>query len=141
MKGEEAKLCREKGLGPDVALFTKGTVRDKRAGGARDYGKGGGGDGKGFSGECFYCKRTGHRRRDCRSRIDIEGKGKKGSGGVDIVAQASGEKMWMTSSARPTPTSAEPIWFVDSGCSNHVTGNRDFFLSYTKFQPGERQVR
>ena len=37
MKGEEAKLRREKGLGPDVALFAKATGRYKRAGGARDY--------------------------------------------------------------------------------------------------------
>lgn len=146
MKGEEAKLRGEKGLGPDVALFAKGFTRDKRAGGARDYGKGGGsggGERKRYSGEYFYSKWTGHCHRDCRTRIADEVNGRKGPAGVDTVAQAvvPGEKMWITASDRPTPTSAEPVWFVDSGCSNHVTGNRDYFASYTKFQPGEGQVR
>ena len=141
MKVEESKLRREKGIGPEVALFAKGTGRDKRAGGARDYGKGGGGDRKGFTGECFYCKRSGHCRCDCRTRIADEGRGKKGPAGVDIAAQANGDKMWMTATVRPTQSAAEPVWIIDSGCSNHVTGNRDFFVSYTKFEPGERQVR
>jgi hypothetical protein len=33
------------------------------------------------------------------------------------------------------------VWTVDSGCSSHVTGNRDLFISYTEFGPGEHQVR
>ena len=140
-KGEEAKLRQKKGLGPDVALFAKATGRDKRAGGARDYGKGSGGDRKGFTGECFYCKRMGHRRRNCRTRIANEAKGKKGAGGVDIAAQVSVEKMWMTASAHTMQPTAEPVWFMDSGCSNHITGSRDYFVSYTKFSPCERQVR
>ena len=139
MKGEEAKLRREKGLDPEVALFAKGASRDKKPGGGRDYGKGGsgGGDRKRFSGECFYCKKLGHWRRDCRMRIADEAKGKKGPGGVDIAVQASGEKMWMTASVPSTESTTEPVWFVDSGCSNHFTGNRDYFVSYTKFKPGE----
>ena len=157
MKGEEAKLRREKGLGPDVALFAKGTGRDRKAGGAggntwkrggdrNSTGTGSGGQGsKGFTGECFYCKKQGHRRRECRTRIADEAKGKKGFGGVDTAAQATAptEKMWMTASTGPVRglVDSEPVWFVDSGCSNHVTGNKDHFVSYTKFQPGERQVR
>ena len=145
MKAEESKLRREKGIGPDVALFAKGN-RDKKTGGSggdtwKRGSAGSNAGNKGFSGECFYCKKTGHRRRDCRTRIADEGKGKKGAGGVDIAAQASGEKMWMTASARLMQSTGEPVWFVDSGCSNHVTGNRDYFVSYTKFEPGERQVR
>ena len=96
MKAEESKLWCEKGIGPEVGLFAKGTGRDMWAGGARDYGKGGGGDRKRYTGDCFYCKRSGHCRRDCRRRIADEGRGKKGLAGVDIAAQASGEKMWMT---------------------------------------------
>ena len=121
MKGEEAKLRREKGLGPDVALFAKGAGRDKRVGGARDYSKGSGSGGverKGFSGECFYCKKPAHRRRECRTCIADEGRGKKGPGGVDTAVQATTpmEKMWMTASIGPTESIGDPFWFVDSGC-------------------------
>ena len=141
MKVEKSKLRCEKEIGPEVALFAKGSGREKRSGGARDQGKGGGGDRKAFTGECIYCKKPGHRRRDCRTRIADEAKGKNGAGVVDIAAEASEEKMWMTASVRPIQSTVEAVWFVDSGCSNHVTGNRDHFVTYTKYQPGERQVR
>ena len=36
-----------------------------------------------------------------------------------------------------------PVWVVDSGCSRHVTCNRDYFVpeSHVAFRPGEHQVR
>ena len=100
MKGEEAKLRRENGLGLDVRLFTKGTGRDRKAGGAggntRKRGGGrsstgtGSGDpeNQGFTGECFYCKKQGHDRRECRTRITDKARGKRGPKGVDMAAQA-----------------------------------------------------
>lgn len=32
-------------------------------------------------------------------------------------------------------------WLLDSGCSTHVTGVREYFSSYTPFQPGPRRIR
>jgi hypothetical protein len=34
----------------------------------------------------------------------------------------------------------DSIWVVDSGYSNHVAGDRNLFISYTKFGPGEHPV-
>ena len=130
MKGEEAKLHREKGLGPDVALFAKGMGRDRKAGGVggntwkrggnrSSMGTGSGGqESKGFTRECFYCKKQGHCRWECRTHIADEAKGKKGFGGVDTAAQATAptEKMWMTAPTGPVRglVDSEPVWFVDS---------------------------
>ena len=99
---------------------------------------------KGFTGECFYCKKQGHRHRECRASIADEARGKMGPGGVGTVAKASAPKetIWMKASLNPALGLAhsEPVWFVDSGCSNHVTGNRDFIVSYNRFQPGDRHT-
>lgn len=68
--------------------------------------------------ECYHCHKKGHRRRDCRIRLASIAGGSK----ANPVVQAQ--------------------WIVGGG-TNHVTGTREHFISYTPYDPGEHrhQVR
>ena len=100
---------------------------------------------KSFKGECFYCRKKGHRQSECRSRKkDLEagtlkpnsGQGPSTgplptpSGGRGLspppVAQANSatESAW-TASAEPVQP--ELSWVIDSGCSRHMTFSREAF--------------
>jgi hypothetical protein len=96
---------------------------------------------KRFKGECFYCKKKGHRQADCRTRLSDEKAGKGPSTGP--LATPSGGK-----GLSPTPEQAKTasevcwsantnierqrlVWVIDSGCSRHMTFLRDAFTDYT----------
>ena len=57
-------------------------------------------------------------------------------------SSAPKETIWIKASLNPALglADSEPVWFVDTGCSNHVTGKRDFLVSYNRFQPSELQT-
>ena len=165
MLAEEAKLKRDKGIAADSALYTKkmgGFGRNKpqgsgvgtKSGSSRDQKK---------DYECFYCGKKGHKKFEChRYKADmasgtVKDKGAGalsggGDGGKSSVAKVAEDKLWMVQSAANAVNSSlafrhgednSPVWAVDSGCSRHVTGNRDYFVpeSYVAFRPGEHQVR
>jgi hypothetical protein len=147
---KEACLKRQRGIGPDAALFTK-WVHGKKPGGNqqrtlqtisasahRETGRA-----TSSSIECFYYRKKGRRRRDCPIRIADAKSGKDSSkeSGTNTAAQASAKEeiLWMAVADKEA-TLAEPVWVVDGECSNHVTGDRRAFISYTSYLPGEHQI-
>lgn len=71
-------------------------------------------------GTCFYCKLPGHHIRDCRKRL------------ADMKNQSSSSA---THGARLfvvclNITLDSYTWFIDSGATQHMTGHREWFVSF-----------
>jgi len=82
---------------------------------------------------CFYCKKKGHRKRDChKKKVDeAKGKGKPGSGGREggsgggphagaALAYTASTGNCGSSKARGSSLCSS-IWLLDSGATNHMT--------------------
>lgn len=83
------------------------------------------GRGKPFSQiKCFYCDKLGHTIKFCRKRIAEES---KSSSFIHKEECKDDDSMFMTLSVQDKPQN--DLWYLDSGCSNHMTGNKHLFLS------------
>ena len=92
---------------------------------------------KRYSGTCGYCKKQGHRERECRSKKRDESKGKPSTPSTNaIVASTSSEESIPTSFY--IASDANP-WMLDSGCSDHMTPFRSDFIQYESI-PNPRNV-
>ena len=81
--------------------------------------------GSSSNGECHYCQRKGHFKRDCRKRIADEkrnGNEDRGGGG--------GKQQALTAFAFASRTSAAIV--ADTGASRHLSGQREWFRSLKK---------
>ncbi|KAL4272302.1 hypothetical protein GQ457_13G009650 [Hibiscus cannabinus] len=68
--------------------------------------------------QCFYCKKFGHVKADCWKRPRQEQ--------ASYVEQEDDEiKLFMA--YQENAASHSNIWFLDSGCSNHMTGVKSMF--------------
>ncbi|KAL9235086.1 hypothetical protein vseg_009882 [Gypsophila vaccaria] len=66
--------------------------------------------------ECYYCHNLGHFQYECPNW------GKK----ANYVEEE--EELLLMSYDEPHQTKHEEVWFLDSGCSNHMTGNKKMVL-------------
>ncbi|KAJ4764255.1 polyprotein [Rhynchospora pubera] len=70
--------------------------------------------------QCYNCKRYGHKQKECRDKnkeqanYTEEKKNGGGNGSTFYACQAAVEKK-------------DDVWYVDSGCSNHMTGDESIF--------------
>ncbi|KAI0519880.1 hypothetical protein KFK09_007341 [Dendrobium nobile] len=103
-------------------------------GGTQGDGEGARGRGHGFRGrgrsnlaniKCHFCKRYGHTYRFCWKRQESE------EANAYLVQEKEVEKnedtMFLTHSKEYGDSG--DVWFIDSGCSNHMTGNRRLFVT------------
>lgn len=160
MKAHESGLKREKGIGPDMALFTKGSRNQRAERRDNDQRSGQGTQGTNGSGsnrppiECYYCKRVGHRYRECQQRIADEadmasGKSVEANPATSgtVVGVVAEDSMWLVNTVQKggdqevSHAIKEAVWTLDSGCTQHVSGNRSLFVSYKALHPGERRAR
>ena len=97
---------------------------EDRAGGARGRGRGGFrglGRGRGPSSfdksavECYYCHKLGHYQYECPSREKEAN---------FIEAQ---EEMLLMAYVEDKQAEKEDVWYLDSGCSNHMCGKKELF--------------
>lgn len=108
--------------------------------GHRRFRVGGGGDvSNKDSRVCFYCKQPGHLKRNCRqflkecNKVENSTQSKKEDKSKAKASQAQsvsdGPLAWMVGYGEPAD------WYVDSGATRHMTGNRRFFskLEEAKF--------
>jgi hypothetical protein len=66
--------------------------------------------------ECYKCHKLGHFQYECPSW-------EKGA----HYAEINEEEMLLMAQTELT-NSKETMWFLDSGCSNHMTGDRQWFI-------------
>ena len=67
--------------------------------------------------QCYRCKKYGHIARDCEEKEQANFHEEK----------SSSESLFVAYLAANVDISSE-TWYLDSGCSNHMTGNRDYFV-------------
>ena len=82
------------------------------------------------SGNCFYCDKPGHQKKECRKRLaDVEDKEKNSDSGNKTAAVAFvGITTTRTSSDSNFPRSS---FIVDFGASRNFTANKDWLHNFT----------
>lgn len=68
--------------------------------------------------QCHICKGFGHLQKDCRYKNNQQAscaEEKEGEGNLFYACQSASEQK-------------NDVWFLDSGCSNHMTGDKDVFV-------------
>lgn len=68
--------------------------------------------------ECFKCHKLGHFQYECP---DWEKK-------ANYVELDEEEELLLMSYVEANNSKEEAVWFLDSGCSNHMTGNKQWFV-------------
>jgi hypothetical protein len=69
--------------------------------------------------QCYYCKKYGHFANECQKRqADMRKQNAH-------FSESSSETLFITCDV--AQENASNIWFLDSGCSNHMTGNKGLF--------------
>ena len=66
--------------------------------------------------ECYYCHKRGHFQYECPSK-------EKGENFVE-----AGEEILLMAYVEDTKVNREELWYLDSGCSNHMCGKKECFL-------------
>ena len=89
---------------------------------------------------CNYCKRLGHIEPKCWTKLShLDPKNKTNSNPNPALIAAKGDEEHVVClMAKYEESSVEKNssnWFVDSGCSNHMTFNKSLFSSYTSGHP------
>ncbi|KAG7534720.1 GAG-pre-integrase domain [Arabidopsis thaliana x Arabidopsis arenosa] len=102
--------------------------QDERTGRGRGRGGFRGGRGRGRGGrtvmnkalvECFKCHTLGHFQYECP---EWERK-------VNYAELEGDEEVLLMAYLELSKTNREDVWFLDSGCSNHMTGNKEWFCN------------
>jgi hypothetical protein len=75
--------------------------------------------------QCHYCKKFGHYKSECYKRPTNREHGTAHVAEEEKVQ----ETMFYSCHATTEPTDSD-VWMLDSGCSNHMTGNKDLFSSF-----------
>lgn len=66
---------------------------------------------------CFRCRKLGHYQFECTS---LEKK-------ANYVEFDEEEELLLTAHADLSNAEGKGVWFLDSGCSNHMTGEKSWF--------------
>ena len=94
---------------------------------------------------CNFCKRPGHiESRSCTKFPHLApGRQNNSNSSPDLIANQSDDEEIVCLIAK-YGSSSEPEnsdkWFVNSGCSNHMTFNKSLFLSYTAGHPSSVEL-
>ncbi|XP_024965767.1 uncharacterized protein LOC112505964 [Cynara cardunculus var. scolymus] len=83
--------------------------------------------------KCRYCQKFGHIAKYSRKRIAEE----RGSTFLNIEANNEDDSMFMILNTQEVST--VDTWYIDSGCSNHMTNNKGLFTQLDETQ--KREVR
>jgi hypothetical protein len=149
---KEATIKRETGLAPKALLFAKkggkagkagkGSRRPKRdkRDEKRDNEKDNDRKEKDFR-RSFHCQRRGHPIENCSSK-----QCSNPSMSADTAANASTvttstltnsiENYWKVASSNASSRD----WFIDCGCTTHISGHQSMFIAYTQYRPNTQKV-
>lgn len=137
-----ARLLKEEELDKNMSVHTESRTEVFMASGRHErhgaHGNGNGnsnnrtGKGNGaktrFSGKCRHCKAKGHKEEDCWTKYPE--KKPHRSGAANISASGSHEVLMASS------TDGTDGWVIDSGCTEHMCANREWFSEYKPIPEG-----
>lgn len=69
--------------------------------------------------ECFKCHELGHFQYECPSW----------ERNVNYAEHDEEEELLLMAHLEEHKTNHEEVWYIDSGCSNHMTGNKNLFTT------------
>ena len=80
--------------------------------------------------QCHYCKKFGHYAYECKKKQYDQGR-QSSSQSTSTSTSTSAMIMALTSpiECNVVQESTHDIWYLDSGCSNHMTSNLNLFSS------------
>jgi len=168
---KEAAITRENGLAPETLLFAKkggkggggnggkagkggrSPRRDKRDDkrdmrddkrDKRDDKRDNKGDKEKDFRKCFHCQRQGHTTENCLSKqrgnppksADTAAKASTEASATSTLT-TSIENYWMVASSNASSSD----WFIDCGCTTHISGRRSTFITYTEYPPNPKKVK
>jgi len=153
-----ATIRRAKGLSPDAALFVT-----KKGPGRTSKGDGTKGDSRGQKSQgslCHGCGEKGHIKPKCRNKDKWASYAEKKSKVDANLAStewtpAANTESFLFSIMKPNSVHQDTVitvnvatekqpadyWILDTGVTNHVTGNRHLFSSFNPMGNGEHQVK
>ena len=73
--------------------------------------------------QCYYCKKFGHYANRCRKR-QADAAIKQSA---NLIEEPQNSENSVLLTCNVVEESPKDVWFVDSGCSNHMTGNKELF--------------
>ena len=77
---------------------------------------------------CFFCKKPGHVKKDCTKYKKWKGNSAKPDK-ANIVEEVEENFLCFNASLR---NRTKDKWYIDSGATSHMTGNKDFFMELKK---------
>ncbi len=83
---------------------------------------------------CNHCRRLGHVESKCWTKFPNLDPRNKGTANPALIASHSDDDPVVCLMANSLNADVGK-WFIDSGCSNHMTFNKSLFLSYTAGHP------
>jgi hypothetical protein len=94
--------------------------------------------------KCFHCQRRLHTIENCLSKqrgdppksADTAAK-PSNEASATLTLTTSIENNWMV--ARSNALSSD--WFIDCGCTTHISGRRSMFITYTAYSPNTKKVK
>ncbi|KAD3336165.1 hypothetical protein E3N88_31684 [Mikania micrantha] len=112
-----------------------GGARGRRRGGFRGRGRGRSQSDKNKVPQCYHCNRYGHIKRDCwfadEEPVNAVANNQEEEGANDEVAHlfmAITTSMTDEDDSMTSEFTNPSLWFVDSGCSNHMTSAKGSFV-------------
>ena len=72
--------------------------------------------------QCHYCKKCGHYANECRKKQHDMGNRTNANFTRENISQ---DKLFLA--CNMAKEKSEDLWFLDSGCNNHMTGNIAMF--------------
>ena len=75
--------------------------------------------------KCYYCNKFGHYARDCRKKIS-----KQGNQRANVSIENTNS---MFLACNNMHESSNKVWLLDSGCSNHMTCNKNLVTNLDQF--------
>ena len=139
LQTHEARLSKSEDKGDEKAFYTQGETSRGRGRRGRGRGNFGRGRGRGRSNttentpaydefkkdiQCYYCNKFGHYQYECYKKQRDETQAHYAE--EDAEEEDAQPTLFMASSASDK-VDASSIWFLDSGCSNHMTGYKQLF--------------